>query len=437
MTFDAKTVSVGRPLFVGLAALAVLAALVGVWGTQARIAGAVIAHGSIKVEGTTHLVSHEIGGTVRAVNVEDGDMVRTGDVLVVLEDDVLRAKLDGIENELHETLVAEARLKAEAARRPELFMDEELATLRDERPEISAIVERHERQLQLNLAALSRTEAQQHQIKAQIREQIAGAEAELESLTLQTEIVVRDLEVARKLFDRRLGTRTVVSTLEQSYALLLGEIGKVKSASAEKRERLIEVETIVPTLAEGFQTKALEEVSKLQAKKAELLVERAELEVMLARLVIRAPIDGIVHQSHLSGVQSVVLPGVPILSLVPDTGVATALVYARANDIDQVYPGQATSLRFQAYNARSLPNLNGTVLRIAADTEIDPVTKRPMYKVQIKLPLDQMDALENVEIINGMPLVAFMATAEQTPLEYVARPIVDYFLLAFRDTAPV
>src|SRR5688572_6839696 len=105
MTFDAKTVSVRRPLFIGVAALAVLAALIGVWGTHTRIAGAVVAHGSIKVEGTTHLVSHEIGGTVRAVNIEDGDVVHVGDVLAVLEDGVLRAKLDGTENELHEMLV--------------------------------------------------------------------------------------------------------------------------------------------------------------------------------------------------------------------------------------------------------------------------------------------------------------------------------------------
>ena len=48
-------------------------------------------------------------------------------------------------------------------------------------------------------------------------------------------------------------------------------------------------------------------------------------------------------------------------------------------DIDQVKFGQPVVLRFTSFNARTTPELNGTVSRIAADTTTDQRTGQSYY----------------------------------------------------------
>jgi HlyD family secretion protein len=39
-----------------------------------------------------------------------------------------------------------------------------------------------------------------------------------------------------------------------------------------------------------------------------------------------------------------------------------------------------------------------------------------------------------VEIVPGMPVDAFLKTADRTPLSYLLKPFTDYFRFAFRET---
>jgi len=75
-----------RPfVLVGYATLAVLVLGLGGWGVMARISGAVIAMGTVEVEGNRQVVQHPVGGVVTEILARDGDVVAAGDVLLRLE----------------------------------------------------------------------------------------------------------------------------------------------------------------------------------------------------------------------------------------------------------------------------------------------------------------------------------------------------------------
>jgi len=74
------------------------------------------------------------------------------------------------------------------------------------------------------------------------------------------------------------------------------------------------------------------------------------------RIDIRAPIDGVVHQSTAHTVGGVIAPGgEPIMLVVPESDKLTVEARVAPQDIDQLHVGQAARVRFLAFNQRTNP----------------------------------------------------------------------------------
>ena len=86
-----------RPILIPLA---VVLTLLTCWASLAPIKGAVIASARIKVELERKTVQHREGGIVREIRVRNGQKVRAGDVLVVVDDVRSDAELSLLEDQL-------------------------------------------------------------------------------------------------------------------------------------------------------------------------------------------------------------------------------------------------------------------------------------------------------------------------------------------------
>ena len=105
--------SIRRHLGLGLGVAVILAGGVGGWAATAEIAGAVIAPGSLVVDSNVKKVQHPTGGVVGELLVRDGDQVKTGDLLVRLDETITRANLAIVLKSLDEFAARQARLEAE------------------------------------------------------------------------------------------------------------------------------------------------------------------------------------------------------------------------------------------------------------------------------------------------------------------------------------
>jgi HlyD family secretion protein len=90
-------------------------------------------------------------------------------------------------------------------------------------------------------------------------------------------------------------------------------------------------------------------------------------------------------------------------------------------------------LRFTAFNARTTPEIEGTVTRISADTSTDQRTGQSYYTVRIGMAADQVERLGDVKLLPGMPVEAFVQTGDRTMLSYLMKPLHDQFVRAFRE----
>lgn len=76
--------STGRNVRSGAAVVLILVGSVAGWAATTEIAGAIIASGTLAVEGNVRKVQHPTGGVVGEALARDGDRVRAGDALVRL-----------------------------------------------------------------------------------------------------------------------------------------------------------------------------------------------------------------------------------------------------------------------------------------------------------------------------------------------------------------
>ena len=85
----------------GLAIVAFLGGA-GSWASLAQMSGAIVAAGTVTVDGKTKPVQHLTGGIVEEIFVEDGDVVAASSVLLRLDDTSLRAQLSQVERRIVE-----------------------------------------------------------------------------------------------------------------------------------------------------------------------------------------------------------------------------------------------------------------------------------------------------------------------------------------------
>jgi HlyD family secretion protein len=153
----------------------------------------------------------------------------------------------------------------------------------------------------------------------------------------------------------------------------------------------------------------------------------------LKRIDIRAPQDGVVHQSTAHTVGGVVSPGEPIMLIVPEADNLIAEVRIAPEQIDQVRLGQAVVLRFPSLNQRTTPEIAGAVGRVSADTTTDQRTGLSFYTVRIAMPPEEVAKLGAVTLLSGMPVEALVQTQSRTVLSYLVKPLQDQLARALRE----
>ena len=273
----------------------------------------------------------------------------------------------------------------------------------------------------------------------QLREQQVQIEAEIDGITsqlgaqhTQVALVGQDLEAREKLLAQGLIQAAKVLDLQREMARLSGEVGHLTAEIAAARTRVSGLEIEIVKLGERRREAAITRLRDLQYTEIELAERRIRLAESLARLDVRAPVDGVVFGSRILAVQSVVRPADAMMYLVPGGQPLEISARIETIDIDQVHPGQSVLLRFTSFDQRSTPEVMGRVARLSADAVTDAATGDTYYEAVILPDAEALAALDQ-NLLPGMPVEAFLRTADRTPLQFLIQPLANYFERAFRE----
>ena len=426
-----KRWSTRGPMTAGLLALVLLVGGFGTWAVMAQITGAVITSGQIEVDRNRQVIQHPDGGVVAEILVDEGDTVAAGDLLIKLDATTLQSELAIVEGQLFELMARRGRLEAERDGIETLTFDPILMAA----PTGSELMEGQRRLFDARLESTKRATEQLDQQRAQIASQLDGISAQQTALDTQKTLISQELGDQQKLLDQKLVQASRVMGLQREEANLLGRVGELTASAAQAAERMTEIDIQVLTLTTTRREESITRLRDLQYNELELSERRRTLVRQLDRLDIRAPVSGVVYGLQVFAEQSVIRPADPVMFLVPQDRPLVIATKVRPVDIDQIHLGQDVILRFSAFDQRRTPELHGKVTLVSADIFQDEATGMAFYQAEIQLNEGEATRLpEDMVLIPGMPVEAFVRTADRSPMDYLLKPLADYFTKAFRES---
>ena len=425
--------SAKRFLWSGILTLVILVLGLGVWSVQTKIAGAVVASGVIEVASSRQVVQHQEGGIVAEILVEDGDFIEAGEVLIRLDSTLLRSELAIVEGQLFELLIRLDRLRAERDERDSLAFAQELLDAVAGAQAIQRIMDGQAELFVARLTSINEETARLDERKRQIFEQITGIEAQLVAVSRQHGIVASELEGQESLLGNGLTQLSKVSGLQREEANLSGRIGELTASRAQARGQIAEIEIEILRLKSRRREEAITTLLDLQYSSVELRERRLSLSERINRLEIKAPRSGVIYGLQIKTLRSVVTPAEPILYVVPQDSYLVVRTRINAIDIDQLEVNQPATLRFSAFDTRTTPEIEGIVAYISADIFTDEATGITFYTAELLPAEGEIEKLHNNQLLPGMPVEVLIRTGDRSPMEYLLKPLAEYFYRAFRE----
>lgn len=416
-----------------ITALLVIGVLVlggGGWVATAELSGAVIAQGTIVVERHVKKVQHFDGGIVAEINVSDGDVVQSGDVLIRLDDTSARAELGIVRSQLIDLTGREARLSAErdglaAIEFPSGFDTMGPASSRVRRGEV--------RMFESNRASLGSTKKQLSLRIEQLEEEIRALAAQRDAKVNELKLINKELGQIRTLVDKKLTSVTRLYALEREATRITGEHGGLEAQIARALGQISEIKIQILSVDQTMRRDSQREIRDIEAKVAELAERRIAIEDRLSRVELRAPVSGTVHELAVHTVGGVITTAEPVMLIVPQNDDLTIEAQVLPNDIDQTSAGQEVRVRLSAFNQRATSELGGHVVNVSADVTHDDRTGQSYYLVRIEIDKASLEEIVDWKLVPGMPVEVFITTGGRTALSYLAKPITDQLARAFRD----
>src|SRR5205085_4459402 len=201
----------------GLAIILAGVLALGGWTVLAPLSGAIVAPAFVKVDLNRKVVQHAEGGIVREIHVRDGDRVKQGQVLVVLDDVKVDANLELLSIQLIAGRAKAARLEAEAAYAPKLGFPADIVH-KEREPRVAEILERERALFQ---SRRSSVETQIAALRSQIRETQTETTALLEQIAAEDRAISlqkEELKANEELLKQNFVQKTRVLTLQRAVA---------------------------------------------------------------------------------------------------------------------------------------------------------------------------------------------------------------------------
>ena len=213
---DSARRSIRTHLIAGLSLMLALVVGFGGWASTAQISGALIAPGSVVVDSNVKKVQHPTGGVVGEVRVRDGDVVKAGDIVVRLDETVVKANLAIVVKTLNGLLARAARLEAEQRGLDTIKFPAALTDRADD-PEVRDVIASETKLFEVRVFGRAGQKSQLRERVSQLNEEIVGLTAQEQAKEKEISLVEKELVGVRQLYDQRLIQISRLTTLSVTW----------------------------------------------------------------------------------------------------------------------------------------------------------------------------------------------------------------------------
>ena len=350
---------IGRSIGATIVALFVLGLIWAIFGHVDIVASA---SGKVVPNGRVKLIQPFETGVIRAIHVQDGQSVKSGDVLIELDPTMTTAEQEHIRSDLIAAQLDMARLRAalsdddnpQSQFRPPPAASEALVAMQRQ------FLTRQTQEYRAKISSLDRQRAQ----KEAERDTIAATISKLEA---DEPIIRQRVDIRKNLADRELGSKL-------TYLEILQLLTENERDTAIQQSRLDEanaalaavIETRTQAVAEFHRT-LFGELAEAERKTAGLSGDLSRAEQRTKLQILTAPVDGIVQQLSVHTVGGVVTPAQQLAVVVPTDATLEVEAMISNRDIGFVHAGQDAQIKVDTFNFTRYGLLHGRVLNVSQD----------------------------------------------------------------------
>lgn len=405
----------------------------GAWGAVAPIAGGSVAPGVISPDGSRKTVQHLEGGIIGKLLVRDGDEVKAGQPLLVLENVQPKATHDMLTSQYRTLLATLLRLEAEQANSETFTIPPEFqGDMRDAR---TALVVRAQSDLfrARRETHLARKRVLSQRIE-QLEEQIRGYEAQAGSASRQFALLSEELAGKEELQRKQIVAKPEVLRLQRMQAEIDGRRGEFLASMARARQQIGETQLEALTLDAERADQIASQLVQVRAELASVRERLSASEDILKRTVVTAPVAGSVVNMRFKTEGGIVRQGEAILDIVPSEDALLIDARVPVVDIDVVHEGLSAQIHLSAFSSRGLPRIEGTVRSVSADRVVDEKVGQSYYLARVEVDREHLRRIDSsLELVPGMPAEVLIVTQERTMFQYLFEPVLDAFRRSFRE----
>ncbi|MEN8771412.1 MAG: HlyD family efflux transporter periplasmic adaptor subunit [Glaciecola sp.] len=351
------------------------------WASWFEIDQTVRAPGQLVTETRTQVVQAADGGVIREIRVSEGDAVKQGQIIALLEDERALAGVQEGQAKVAALSAALTRARAQAQESPLNFADEELAY--------------------------------PHIIKEQqalYDQAIRGLQAEQMTWQTALSIAKEELVINEDLFATGDASRLDVM---------------------RSRRQVVELEGKLQTIDNDYKQRAREEVTQLQQQFISEQFQLLERQSILKHTALTAPVDGIVKSLRIDTVGGVLRTGDELMQISPADTELFVEVKINPSDIGLLNIGMDAQVKIDAFDYTIYGGLNGKLVYLSSDTlsqEAAEGQNSVFYKAMIKIDTQSRNPKLSISDLKaGMTAGIDVQSGSRTILAYILKPVTRAF----------
>lgn len=387
------------------------------WASLAEVEQLTRGQGQVVPSSETQLVQSLEGGILAGLDVQEGAAVKKGQVLARVRNVAFASEQKGIEAKALSLGFRRARLKAEAAGAPYMPDPAMAAKAPDIAANEQALYTSRQQDLKNGLSLL---DDKITQAEASMREM----GAQVSRLSETRGLLQKEVDMTRQMVAQNAAPKMDAIRLERELADLRGNL----MAASQKKDALaaeLSVSRRERSERENvFKSKALEELSGVEAELAGLSETLKTASDRVDRSELRAPTDGIVKAIHLKTIGGVIEPAKVLMEIVPTDDDLQVTAKVSPTDIAFLKIGQPVRVKITAYDAQRYGTLAGKLTRIGADTVSDN-KGNVFFEIDVRTDKTYLGTeAAPLPIIPGMVAQVDVITGRRTIMDYLLKPFL-------------
>lgn len=412
-------------------AVIVFASLALLWACVGKIDVVATGTGKVVPSGKTKVIQSSETAVVKAIHVNDGQVVKAGQLLLELDSTAADADVGRVKSDLLAARIDSSRASAM----------------------LSAINGRHAPASLVGAipgADLDHLQAAERWLQGQYQEyrssldqadaEIHQRQTDIQSAKAQVASLQKTLPIAVKLAD------DYQHLLQKQYIARHAYLEKEQARLDLERELSVQQVSVLQSVAAKQQAERRRDGIVAQTKRAMLdLLQQADqrmasLSQDLAKAnyqddltTIEAPVDGTVQQLNVHTIGGVVSPAQSLMFLVPNDQPVEVEAMLENKDIGFVHPGQEVTVKVETFTFTKYGTVPGEVVSVSNDA-IEDEKRGLIYSAKIRLLSDRVDIDgQALKLSPGMSVTAEIKTDKRRVIEFFLSPLQQHLAESIRE----